>query len=203
VPGSDFLSDRPYRNKRRLTNRERQEVEEWERTTKNMYECGHRKGILVEFWPGDIIYLGYLIDHVFQDKANIFKVFSKVGDWRCYEDELLLICQDEAGVWLLESDEIRHGLNGMGNLTPQEMRKLIVEFHRSEVGIRSDLERRLDKVAKEMSFAPVVGMKRNIAEGPSQPDIEATIGKIGKALTDATTLCKTSIETGNPIRLLW
>ena len=67
VPNSDSSFGRPHRKKRRLTNIEKQEVEEWERSEKNMYECGHRNGAVVEFSPGDIIQLGDLIASVFRD----------------------------------------------------------------------------------------------------------------------------------------
>lgn len=202
VPNSDFLFGKPHRHKRRLTKMEKQEADEWERTTKNMYECGHRGGALIELCPGAIIRLGDVIGHIFPDTGNTFEIFTRVGYWRCYEDELLLITPDEASLWLLEIDEIQRAIHGLGNLAVKRMEKLLLEFHREELGMSVELEKRLDKAAKEMPFSPVVGIKRNVQQS-RRPDIESTSEKIIKALTDAAILCQASIRTGNPIRLLW
>jgi hypothetical protein len=202
LPGSDFYFDKPHRNKRRLTKKEKAEVEEWERTTKDMFECGHRSGVVIEFWPGDIIHLGNLIGSVFRDESVTFEVFAKVGDWRRYEDELLLIQPDEASLWLMEIEEIQRALLGSENLPPDKMAKLIVESYRADLGGRLDLERRLDEVAAKAPFARVNPLKRNVQQS-KLPDLESTVEKIVKALTDAARLCSASIGTGNPIRLLW
>ena len=92
---------------RRLTRREQEEVEEWERSTRNMFACGHRGGMIVELWPGDIIHLGNLLGRIFRSDGGVFEVFARVGDWRRYEDELLLIQPDEAGLWLMEIEKSR------------------------------------------------------------------------------------------------
>jgi hypothetical protein len=202
LPGSDFYFDKPHRNKGRLTKKEKAEVEEWERTTKNMFECGHRSGVVIEFWPGDIIHLGKLIGSVFLDESGMFEVFAKVGDWRCYEDELLLIQPDEASLWLMEIEEIQRALLGSENLSPDKIARLIVEFYRDDLGVTLDLERRLDEVVAKVSFAQVIPLKRNVQQS-KRPDLESTVEKIVEALTDAARLCRASIETGNPIRLLW
>ena len=202
LPGSDFYFGAPHRNKRRLTKKEREEVEEWKRTTKNMFECGHRSGVVIEFWPGDIIHLGNLIGSLFRDESATFEVFAKVGDWRCYEDELLLILPDEAALWLLEIDEIGRGLSGFGNLPQGKMERLILEFFRDDLGSRLALVRQLDEVGAKMPFAPTVPLKRNVQQS-KRPDIESTVEKISEALGDAAKLCRASMEIGNPIRLLW
>jgi hypothetical protein len=202
IPNSDFLFGRPHRKKRRLTNREKQEVEEWERTTMNMYECGHRSGVLIEFWPGDIIRLGSLVAGILYDTTNNFEVFTKVGDWRCYDDELLLISPGEAHLWLIEIDEVRLGLRGVNNLPTERVERLVVEFYRVELGSRIDLENRLDQIQEEMPMARIAGLRRNVQQS-RWPDMESAIEKIETALRDAANLCDTSIECGNPIRLLW
>jgi hypothetical protein len=52
------------------------------------------------------------------------------------------------------------------------------------------------------SNARVIPLKRNVQQS-KRPDLESTVEKIVKALTDASRLCRASIGTGNPIRLLW
>jgi hypothetical protein len=182
--------------------KEKAEVEEWERTTMNMFECGHRNGVVIEFWPGDIIHLGKLIGSIFRDESGTFEVFDKVGDWRRYEDELLLVQPDEASLWIMEIEEIQRALLGFENLPQDKTGKLLVEFYRAEFGSRLDLERRLDEVAGKMPLARVVPLKRNVQQ-LKRPDLESTVEKIVEALTNAAKLCHASIGTGNPIRLLW
>lgn len=201
LAGSDFYFDKPHRNKHRLTKKEKDEVEEWERTAKNMFACGHRNGVVIEFSPGDIIRFGNVLDSIFRDERGTFEVFAKVVDWRRYEDELLLIPPDEAGLWLMEIEEIQGALQGFGNLPQDKIEALQLEFYRDDFGSGLDLERRVDKAAK-MPFAPVVPLKRNM-EQSKRPDLESTVEKFTEALADAAKLCHASLETRNPIRLLW
>jgi hypothetical protein len=79
---------------------------------------------------------------------------------------------------------------------------LIQEFYRDVLGSRLQLEANLDEIAAKMPMARVVPLKRN-AQQSKRPDVESTVEKITKALTDAVMACEASIETGNPIRLLW
>ena len=166
LPDSDLMFQ-PHRNKRRLNKRERAEVAEWERTTKNMYECGHRNGAVLQFWPGNFIHVGDLIGRIFKKEHETFPIFIRAGDWRCYTDELLLIPSDEAQMWLLEIEEIQRALEGAGNLPNEKIRAFVTEFCRED------------------------------------PDLESSLKKLHEALADAARLCHASIETRNPIRLLW
>lgn len=164
-----------------------------------MFECGHRSGLVIELWPGEIVYLGYLIGRVFEGE---FEIFARAGDWRCYDDEELLIKPAEAELWLMEIDEFERALNGFGNLPHEKLNKVIVEFFRDELGREHELKARLDEIAANMPFAPINTLRANI-EQSGLPDLESTINKIKEALTDATRLCRAGIETCNPIRLLW
>jgi hypothetical protein len=192
LPGSEFFHE-PYGNKRWLTRREREEVEEWERTTKDMYACGHRNGVVIELGPDHIIHLGYLIGSIFKDLGNAFEVFVKVGDWRCNEDELLLIPPDEAALWLLEIEELQRAIQRLGDLPKNKVDKLIVEYYQDELSLRLDLKERLNRI---------VLLKQNLLQSP-RPDLDSTIETIQEALADAAELCQASIRTGNAIRLLW
>jgi hypothetical protein len=78
----------------------------------------------------------------------------------------------------------------------------MLEFLRCELGAQSDLRRRLDEVSAQLPFSGLNTMKENV-EQLEQPNVESTIRKIAEALADATRLCGASIETRNPIRLLW
>jgi hypothetical protein len=202
LPGSDPLFDKPHRNKRRLREKASKEVEEWERTTKDMFECGHRGGILIELWPWNIMRLGKLIGSIFRDEPGVFEVFPRVGDWRCYENELLLIRPDEVTLWLMEIEEVQRALLGCGSLRPVKVEKLVSEFLRDELRSRLDLERRLDEAARDLPFARVVPFREG-AQKIEWPDVSSSVGTITRALMDATALCRASRETGNSVRLLW
>lgn len=202
LPGSDFYFDRPHRNKRRLTKKEKEEVEEWERTTKDMFDCGHRGGLVIELWPGDIIQLGYLLGHLFRDEVSTYEVFARVGDWRNYDDELLLIQPKDAELWLLEIEDIQQGFQGVRSLPLTKIERLILELYREDLGSRLDLERRLDEVEAITASGLIASMKRNVHQS-QHPDIESTVEKMMAALSNAAKLCDWSIKTGNPIRLLW
>ncbi len=76
LPGR-FYFDEPHRKKRRLTRKQKTEVDEWNRTNKEMFQCGHRSGLIIELNPGDMIHLGNLIDSILPDST--FEVFAKVG----------------------------------------------------------------------------------------------------------------------------
>ena len=67
LEGSDYYFGQPHRKKHRLTKKEKEDVEEWERTAKNMFSCGHRNGVVVEFSPGNIIHLGNLLGTIFRE----------------------------------------------------------------------------------------------------------------------------------------
>jgi hypothetical protein len=200
LPGSDPISDRPHRKKQRLTKKQKAEVEEWEQTTMDMFACGHRRGVVIEFWPGNIIHLGHLLGTIFPDST--FEVFTKVGDWRCYEDELLLIQPAEADRWLGEIEEIQRAFEGAGNLPADKLDDLVSAYYRDEFGARLSLEARLKQAEAEMPFASIAFLKRNLQQ-TKIPDMESTIETIMEALQGATKLCHASMETGSAIRLLW
>ena len=198
LPRSDFYE--PHRNKHRLTKREKAEVEEWKETTKNMFECGHRSGLVIELSPSDIIHLGNVIGNIFRD--GTFEVFTKVGDWRCYEDELLLIQPDEADLWLMEIEDIQSGLQGLGSLPRDKIQKLVLDLYRDDLGGRQNLETRLGEVMAKAPSGAVAGIRENVQQS-KLPNLESTVEVICQALADAAKLCRASAQTNNPIRLLW
>jgi hypothetical protein len=200
--GSDFLFDQPHRRKRRLTKKQTEEVRDWEHAHKNMFQCGHRSGLAIELGPENIIKLGYLLAWIFGDEDGSFRIFAKVGDWRFYKDELLLIQPDEAALWLVEIDAISQALQGVGNLQHRKITKLVSEFLRIELSETLDLKQRLDDISVDLPFARTAFVKETVQHAKAA-DPESTVKKITDALMDAARLCRASIETRNPVRLLW
>jgi hypothetical protein len=201
LPGSDYM-ERPHRKKSNLTPKEQKEVLDWEHTLQDMFECGHRSGNVIEFWPGEIINLGNVLGRIFESESGAFEVFTRVGDWRCYEDELLLIQPDEAALWLMEIEELQKAFQGFGNLPHKKIEALTLELLRRDLAGRLDLEARLDAALTDSTKHIVLPFKQNVERSP-RPDLKSTVETINEALSAAATLCHTGIEMGNPIRLLW
>jgi hypothetical protein len=194
LPNSNFY-DQPYFHKgsrAHLTTKQQEEVEEWKRTTLDMYACGHRLGILVELHPGDIVFLGRLIESIFKDMEGEFEIFPRVGNWRCYIDEELPLSPEEASLWLLEIEEIKNAMDGFGNIPREKIENLIIQFFLDEPRIGGDWER----LEHEAS------LKQALLE-QKKPTIDVLQVKLRNTLADATKLCQASIETGNPVKMLW
>lgn len=111
LPGSDFLNYSDYIKfvkKPRLA----KTLDEWATKVKNMYECGHRDGAFIEFWPGDIMKFGYALESAFRDEPERFELFRRIANFRCYEDEYLALSPADAQLWQLEIEELKKLLNG-------------------------------------------------------------------------------------------
>jgi hypothetical protein len=187
LPNSGIL-DQPYYHKRRLTNKQQEEVDEWERTTMAMYACGHRLGILVALSPYGMILLGGLIDRIFKDMEGAFEIFPRVGNWH----EALLLSPEEAALWLLEIEEIQNATAGLGNLPRERIEKLVTELFFDELSYSSD---------SGEQFEPLVSQKHALME-QNRATMDTVMKWLRNTLADATQLCNASIETGNPIKLL-
>lgn len=179
LPGGDSNLDRPHRAKRRLTAKQREDVEQWEQTKMNMFACGHRRGMLIELWPGNIIHVGYLVG----TGGGALDLFWAIGNPMSYDnpEELLALTPEEAGYWLQEIEVVRDALDGGGSLAEEHVTRLIDGF--------VEYERRLAGHAEAD-----VGESDYVARATE---------RIREALRDAVELCRASITSGNPIRFLW
>lgn len=112
LPGSDWFSDDPLRQRKHLTIQQRRSREEWYEETRGMYECGHRKGLLLECWPGDLFSIGRALDAAYKESPEYFEVFRRIPNSHNYDDELLAISRDEANLWRLEIEQLQRYLSG-------------------------------------------------------------------------------------------
>lgn len=111
IPGSDWWSYSAYQdhqNKPRLA----KTPEEWEEKVKGMYECGHRDGVLIQLWPGDILGFGYALEAAFTKQPNQFEIFRRISNWKNYDDEYLALTPGDAALWQLEIEQLRSFLAG-------------------------------------------------------------------------------------------
>lgn len=75
-------------------------------------ECEHRKGILLEFWPGDLFTIGSTLESAYKHQPTEFETFRRISNWRNYEDEYLSLSPYEVTLWLLEIELLKHYLTG-------------------------------------------------------------------------------------------
>ena len=112
LPGSDWFSDDPLRQRKHLTIQQRRARQDWYDNVRNMYKCGHRNGMLLECWPGDLFKVGSALDAAYRDRPEYFEIFRRVSDSRNYEDEYLALSQDDVALWRLEIEQLRRYLSG-------------------------------------------------------------------------------------------
>jgi len=165
-----------------------------------MYECGHRNGCLLEFWPGPIIQLGRLINSTLGKTGYDFPIFARVADWRSYHDELLMLPTDEARLWLFEVDAVWRLLEE--GRPDDAINELLATLHDEDSELRLSLEKQLSEIKSNIPFARVNPFIESVRKS-KRPDLQSAIDKVVEALKDARRLCLASIQSGNPIRLLW
>ena len=86
--------------------------EEWEEKIRGMYKCGHRDGVLVQFWPGDLLKIGLALEAAYRERPEYFELFRRISNWRNYEDEHLTLSPEEAPLWRLEIEQLQGYLSG-------------------------------------------------------------------------------------------
>jgi hypothetical protein len=112
IPGSDWFSDDPLRQRKHLTIQQLRARNEWEKRVRGMDKCGHRNGLLLECWPGDLFMIGLALDVAYKDRPEYFEIFRRISNWRNYEDEYLAVSPEEASLWQLEIEQLKHYLSG-------------------------------------------------------------------------------------------
>lgn len=111
LPGSDWWDYSEYQKyveKPQLA----KSLEEWEEKVKEMYECGHRDGALIQLWQGGILKIGLALESAFKDDRNQFEIFRRISDWRNYDDEYLAISAEDVVLWQLEIDQFKKFMSG-------------------------------------------------------------------------------------------
>ncbi len=199
VEGSDPDFDRPHRRKHRLSKRQQQEVEDWKRTTENMYRCGHRNGMAIELWPGDIIELSRCVAESF-DAWIHREIFAKVGDFRSYEGELLRLTSQEARNWLAGLTFLQERCSGRAGFDQDPLSKVLTCVLMKEAASQANMGIAFKGV--EGTFAAVGRLRPGAAES-QPPTFEAAQNKIAEALRDAIKLCRASMNTGTPLSFHW
>jgi hypothetical protein len=89
------------------------------------YDCGHRDGVLFQFWPGYLYQTACFLKSLLKDYPDVwrsFEVFSKLEQWP-RGDECLEITADEAVGFQLELEELQKLENGTSTLPYQVIRK--------------------------------------------------------------------------------
>lgn len=204
MPNSD-LHNQPHRQRslKNMTNKQKIEVEEWRENIQNMYECGHRDGMLVQFWPGEIMKLGLILGRMFTDKPLTFEIFTMVGNTQNYFSEevgeTLYLNSQEVELWLMEVDEFERSLLGHGNLPYQKLMKIIRQLYQDEAKFYNHLKNHLESM-KEQGMNRIVPLLENLNN--EQKSLEDIQTKQFDVLENVKKLCVASLESGNPIELM-
>lgn len=76
---------------------------------KRVYECGHKRGMLFQIWPGNLFDVGRLLKDMFRhdpEYAKSFSTFIKIARFENYDDEYLELNGEERELWQLEIEEL-------------------------------------------------------------------------------------------------
>jgi hypothetical protein len=76
------------------------------------YKCRHKNGIYIEFAPNDLFRIGLALQEAFDKDLQPFEVFTKIPNWRIYDDEYLALTESERDLWEIEIQEVRRYING-------------------------------------------------------------------------------------------
>jgi hypothetical protein len=76
------------------------------------YACGHQDGASLAFAPNDLVSYGYRLARIYKKRSGEFETWQRLGDWRNYDDEYLLISPEEAALWQLEIEQLQSFLAG-------------------------------------------------------------------------------------------
>jgi hypothetical protein len=87
------------------------------------YKCGHKDGIYIEFAPNDLFRIGLALKDAFDKESQPFEVFTKIPNWRIYDDEYLPLTNQERDLWEIEIQEVQGYLKGEKNMGWEESRK--------------------------------------------------------------------------------
>ena len=197
--------DRPYRNScpQKLSPKKRREIEAWKNKIEGMYECGHRDGMLVQFGPIGIIKLGFVLKKVFADDF-LFEIYPRVGDWRNYFspnfDEELHISSEEAELWMMEAIELEQAFLSQGNVSYDKIQQVINILFSRKVETDGAYKQRLEAL-KGRGFIRIVPFLESLDDATISRN--SFLKEQFVAIAETKRLCQASIESGNPIEMLW
>ena len=199
MEGSDWNSQ-PYKNRhhKKLSARQRGDLEIWKQNLLNMYECGHREGMLVQIGTDEIIKLGFVLTTIFQEDSLRFEIYAKISDWHNYFlddfNEEFHISPQETELWLMELEELEKALLGHENLPYPKVQQLITLMYESKVNSHNALRKRLKSPG-------LISLLKNLDKEPLP--LDDYLNELLKVLEWAKQLCKEGIDSGNPIEFFW
>lgn len=75
--------------------------------TEKIYACGHKNGMIIEYWQGDLMRIGHAAAIAFRTQNNATEMLKKLVDTEEYFDEALFFSVEDAELLKLELEEIR------------------------------------------------------------------------------------------------
>jgi hypothetical protein len=85
--------------------------EEWEEKVREMYECGHQDGCLLQFAPGGLLKISYALERAYKKQPDQFEIFRKIGQPDNYKDEHLALSKEQIILWQMEIEQLKNYLS--------------------------------------------------------------------------------------------
>jgi hypothetical protein len=96
----------------------------------------------LELWPGDLFSIGYAIEWAFAKQSG-FEIFTKIGDWRQYDDEYLSLSPSEVDLWEIEIEQLKRYLSDEECMGWHQLRKWNEYFEKHRL-LYGDVDKTLE-----------------------------------------------------------
>jgi hypothetical protein len=105
------------------------------------YNCAHN-GVFMEIWPGDMFCIAHAIEEAFGRQTH-FEIFTRIADWRQYEDEYLSLEPGEIDLWEMEIEQLKRYLSGEEHMGWHELRRWNEYFEKRQL-LYGDVDKTLE-----------------------------------------------------------
>ena len=100
----------------------------WHEQIFRMYECGHRHGVWLEIWPGDLMTVGRALEFAYHHQQEYFEIFRKLAEGNNYQAEYLALDLVAGELWSLEIKQLQRFLSGQEFMGWHEQRNFEQEL---------------------------------------------------------------------------
>jgi hypothetical protein len=133
------------------------------------YKCGHKGGNYIEFAPNDLFRIGLALQDAFDKESQPFEIFTRIPNWRTYDDEYLALSEEERDLWEIEIQEVQKFINGEKFMGWDESHKFHLYLEENELLAISieelSLKEALEKTLKDgLSLIEASRTTKNLIE---------------------------------------
>ena len=135
LPGSERGNSPASKFRRTHVSRQKRKHAEQQWTTnEGMYACGHRNGILIELWPGDLYDICHCASNIFVDESDLYRVSRKIVDGNYWDGDCRspLSVEDATG-WRVELERLQRYFDGRDYMGWDRLAKWKDHFERHPI----------------------------------------------------------------------